>query len=200
MKKSPVSNQMMGSFGSPGAPNYRDGSQKGWSSERVAQTAMSSRRHTSLAGLTPFNSGRTLPSKWDEAERWICSPVSGYVNYNDNNIKASYVQPQRRPKSKSGPIVPPGNGISYYSNYSPTVPLMEGLGIKNLMAASPFSTGVLAPDAVSVHHFEVDSGVQCYFPKLTGIGVVPLSSAPRWSELLCDPSSPNYQGMVRIPY
>lgn len=198
MKKSPVFHQKV-----MGSPNY---SQKGWSSERVAQAAMSSRRHTSLAGLTPFNSGRTLPSKWDEAERWICSPVSGYVNNPSSTSRVTHAQPQRRPKSKSGPIVPPPNGISYYSssNYSPTLPLIEGLGlgVRNLMPASPFSTGVLAPDAVSVYHYEVENGVQCSCPTLTGIGVVPLSTAPRWSELLCecDPSSPNSQaqGVMKI--
>ncbi|KAK4262297.1 hypothetical protein QN277_027877 [Acacia crassicarpa] len=190
MKKSPVSNQKGGSL----APNYRDGSQRGWSSERVAQGAMSSRRHSSLAGLTPFNSGRALPSKWDEAERWICSPVSGSVCNNNNNTKASsHGYPHRRPKSKSGPIVPPPNGMAFYSNYSPTVPLIEGLGIKNLMVASPFSTGVLAPDAFSVHHLEVDNGVQCPCPTVGGIGLMPLCNAPRWSDLLCDPSSPNSQ-------
>ncbi|XP_054823600.1 uncharacterized protein LOC129321734 [Prosopis cineraria] len=188
MQKSPVWNQKGSSF----APNHRDGSQRGWSSERVAQGAMSGRRHASLAGLTPFNSGRTLPSKWDEAERWICSPVSGYVN-NNNNIKASHAHPQRRPKSKSGPIVPPANGMAFYSNYSPTVPLIEGLGIQNLMAASPFSTGVLAPDAFSVHHYRLENGVRCPCPTVGGFSLMPLCSAHRWSDLLCDPSSPNSQ-------
>ncbi|XP_028764087.1 uncharacterized protein LOC114722263 [Neltuma alba] len=187
MKKSPVWNQKGGLLG----PNYRDGSQRGWSSERVAQGAMSSRRHASLAGLTPFNSGRTFPSKWDEAERWICSPVSGYVS-NNNNTKA-HGHPHRRPKSKSGPIVPPPNGMAFYSSYSPTVPLIEGLDIKNLMAASPFSTGVLAPDALSVHHHEVENGVRCPCPTVGGIGLMPLCSAPRWSDLLCEPSSPHSQ-------
>ncbi|KAF7828727.1 Remorin 4.1 [Senna tora] len=200
MKKSPVccNEKVMGS------PNY---SQKGWSSERVSQAAMSSRRHTSLAGFTPFNSGRTLPSKWDEAERWISSPLSTYL-HNTASSKASssssHPQPQRRPKSKSGPIVPPPSGIAYYSNYSPTLPLMDGLAIKNLMPPSPFSTGVLAPDAVSLHHYDVDNGVHCSCPSsaFTGIGVVPLPRPPRWSELLseCDPSSPcsQAQGQLRI--
>ncbi|KAJ1419130.1 hypothetical protein SESBI_15401 [Sesbania bispinosa] len=95
------------------APNYREKSivnQKGWSSERVLQPTSSSRRQASVgvASLTPFNSERTIPSKWDDAERWICSPVSGYANN-----KSCYAQQhQRRPKSKSGPIVPPGTAIT----------------------------------------------------------------------------------------
>lgn len=186
MNKSPVWNQKGGSL----APN-----QRGWSSERVAHGALSTRRHASLAGLTPFNSGRTLPSKWDEAERWICSPVSGYA-CNNNNAKASNAHPHRRPKSKSGPIVPPPSGMAFHSNYSPTVPLTEGLLIKDLMAASPFTTGVLAPDAFSVHHHGVENGVRCPYPTVGGIGLIPLSSAPRWSDLLRDPSSPNSQGLM----
>ncbi|TKY70574.1 hypothetical protein E2542_SST06865 [Spatholobus suberectus] len=121
MKKSSGSSQKLGSFLSPGAPNYREksiGSQKGWSSERVLQPSSSGTRHAGVANLTPFNSGRTVPSKWDDAERWICSPVSGYANN-----KTPYTQLQRRSKSKSGPIVPPGTG--YYSNYSPTIPLRQ---------------------------------------------------------------------------
>lgn len=196
MKKSPVWNQKGGSL----ATNYRDGSQRGWSSERVAHGAMSSRRHSSLAGLTPFNSGRALPSKWDEAERWICSPVSSSAHNNNNNNNtsksSSHGNPHRRPKSKSGPIVPPPNGMAFYSNYSPTIPVIEGLGMKNLVAASPFSTGVLAPDAFSVYHHESENRVRCSYPTVGGIGLIPLCSAPRWSDLLCDPSSPNSEGMM----
>ncbi|KAL2348392.1 hypothetical protein Fmac_002392 [Flemingia macrophylla] len=206
MKKSSGSSQKLGSFLSPGAPNYREksiGSQKGWSSERVLQASSSYIRHGSVANLTPFNSGRTVPSKWDDAERWICSPVSGYAN-----TKACYAQiHQRRPKSKSGPIVPPGTG--FYSNYSPTIPLPQGLVVKNFMMGSPFSTGVLAPDAISLHHYYahdavfgprydfVNNSMQCSSPVLdqSGVAIPTVSSAPVWSELLCDPdpSSPNSQ-------
>lgn len=175
----------------------------------MTQAGMSSRRHTSLAGLTPFNSGRTLPSKWDEAERWICSPLSGYVSSTGSSSKVIHghqaQQPQRRPKSKSGPIVAPPNGIAaYYTNSSP---LIQGLalGVKSLVPPSPFSTGVLAPDSLSLHHYEVDNhGVQCSCPTLTGVGLMPLSTAPRWSDLLCDcdPSSPNSQpqGTIQIQF
>ncbi|RDX64813.1 Remorin 4.1, partial [Mucuna pruriens] len=202
MKKSSGSSQKLGSFLSPGAPNYREqslGSQKGWSSERVLlQPSSSSIRHASVANLTPFNSGRTIPSKWDDAERWICSPVSGYAT----NKTSSYAQLQRRPKSKSGPIVPPGTG--FYSNFSPTIPLRQGLVVKNFMMGSPFSTGVLAPDAISLHHYyahdavygaryDFDNSMQCdNSPVLNenSVALPSVSSAPLWSELLFDPSSP----------
>lgn len=204
----------MGSFPSPGAPTYRDKSlvnQKGWCSERVSKPTSSNssiRRHT-MAGLTPFSSGRAMPSKWDEAERWICSPVSVSA-YSDS--RSSHVQFQRRPKSISGPIVPPG--VAYYSNYSPAtaVPLRQGLVVRNLMVGSPFSTGVLAPVAVSVHHYgshdavfgyDIDNGIQySSSPVLNenGVGVVhsSVSNAHTWSELQCDPSSPNPQGNIRL--
>ncbi|KAK7406547.1 hypothetical protein VNO78_08174 [Psophocarpus tetragonolobus] len=205
MKKSSGSSQKLGSFLSPGAPNDREksiGSQKGWSSERVfLQASSSSIRHGSVANMTPFNSGRTIPSKWDDAERWICSPVSGYAN-NKNNC---YAQLQRRPKSKSGPIVPPGTG--YYSNFSPTIPTRQGLVMKNfMMGGSPFSTGVLAPDAISLHHYcshdavfgphcDFENSMQCSSPMLNqnSAALPSVASAPLWSELLCDPSSPNSQ-------
>ncbi|XP_020218243.1 uncharacterized protein LOC109801555 [Cajanus cajan] len=209
MKKSSSSSQKLGSFLSPGAPNNREksiGNQKGWSSERVLQASSSSTRHGSVANLTPFNSGRTVPSKWDDAERWICSPVSGHAN-----TKTCYAQlHQRRPKSKSGPIVPPGTG--FYSNYSPTIPLRQGLVVKNFMMGSPFSTGVLAPDAISLHHYyahdavfgpryDFDSSMQCSSPLLNdnSVALSSVSSAPVWSELLCDPdpSSPNSQDEKR---
>ncbi|KAK7331072.1 hypothetical protein VNO77_25284 [Canavalia gladiata] len=161
MKKSPSSTQNLGSFPSPGTAYYRDrsfGNQKGWCSERVSKPGSNSsisRRH-SLAGLTPFSVGlgRTMPSKWDEAERWICSPVSAYAE----SRSSSHAQLQRRPKSISGPIVPHGGVAGFYSNYSPAVPLRQGLVVRNLMVGSPFSTGVLAPLAVSVQHYDAHDG------------------------------------------
>lgn len=172
----------------------------------MLQPASSSRRQSSVAssGLTPFNSGRTIPSKWDDAERWICSPVSSSYANNQHQLP-------RRPKSKSGPIVPPGAG--YYSNYSPAIPLRrQSMVVKNLMMSSPFSTGVLAPDALSLHHYyaahdtvfsplydddddDTDNEIQYSSSELNqnGVALPSVSSAPMWSELLCDPSSPNFQ-------
>lgn len=141
VKKSSMATRQSGTFPSPGTPNYRHanvGLQKGWSSERVPLQSSAGMRNVN-AGFLPFNNGRTLPSKWEDAERWIFSPVSG-----DGGSRPSVPQPQRRPKSKSGPLGPPG--IAYYSQYSPAMPMFEGRNIKNYMAGSPFSAEVIAAD------------------------------------------------------
>ncbi|XP_060199424.1 uncharacterized protein LOC132627849 [Lycium barbarum] len=145
MKKTPVTTSRAGSFPSPRTPNYRHSSvgvQKGWSSERVPLHSGANRRQLNTA-LLPYNNGRTLPSKWEDAERWIFSPVSG-----DSSMRTSLQQPQRRPKSKSGPLGPPGLG--YYSLYSPAPPVFKGGNDGNLLANSPFSTGVMATDGLSI--------------------------------------------------
>ncbi|KAF8410073.1 hypothetical protein HHK36_002595 [Tetracentron sinense] len=144
MKKNSVSSCRSGTFPSPGTPNYRHSSvgiHKGWSSERVPLPANGSQRHASAA-LLPFNYGRTLPSKWEDAEKWIFSPVAG-----DGISRTSFPPPQRRPKSKSGPLGPPG--IANYSSYSPAIPLFEGGSNGNFMVGSPFSTGVMVADGLS---------------------------------------------------
>ncbi|KAB1220233.1 hypothetical protein CJ030_MR3G017057 [Morella rubra] len=119
-KSSALSSRRSGTFPSPGTPNYRQvgmGMQKGWSSERVPSHTSANRRQAVNSALLPFNNGRsTLPSKWEDAERWIFSPVSG-----DGVARPSFQPPQRRPKSKSGPLGPPG--IAYYSLYSPAMPI-----------------------------------------------------------------------------
>ncbi|XP_059636578.1 uncharacterized protein LOC132278728 isoform X2 [Cornus florida] len=145
MKKNSVLTRRTGTFPSPGTPNYQHtsvGMQKGWSSERVPLHTNANRRHVGAA-LLPFNSGRTLPSKWEDAERWIFSPVAA-----DGPVRPSFTQPQRRPKSKSGPLGPPG--MAYYSLYSPAVPMLEGGNIRSLMARSPFSAGVMATEGLSI--------------------------------------------------
>ncbi|AES94694.1 putative remorin [Medicago truncatula] len=194
MKKNSGPSQKLGSFLSPKEPNYREKNienQKGWNSERVLlhpTTSSNIRRQAYVAGVSPFNSGRTIPSKWDDAERWICSPVSS----------SGYVQHQRNPKSKSGPIVP--QGTTYYSNFSPTIPLRNGLVVKNLMMSSPFTTGVLAPDIVSLQHYyphdnlygaRYDIDDDSSVVNENGVAHTSASNAPSWSELLSDPSSPN---------
>ncbi|KAK7376904.1 hypothetical protein VNO80_02323 [Phaseolus coccineus] len=144
MKKSTVCSRRSGSgsanFPSPGTPNYLHAGaamQKGWCSERVPLHTSAARKQVGAA-LLPFNNGRTLPSKWDDAERWILSPVSG-----DGTGRASLPAPQRRPKSKSGPLGPPGAAaVAYYSLYSPAVPLFDGGNSGSFMSASPFSAAV----------------------------------------------------------
>lgn len=146
-KSSAVSSRRSGTFPSPGTPNYRQagiGGQKGWSSERVPSHASANRRQAVNAALLPFNNGRsTLPSKWEDAERWIFSPVSG-----DGGARPSVQQPQRRPKSKSGPLGQPG--IAYYSLYSPAMPMFDVGNVGNFVAHSPFSAGVIAADGLAM--------------------------------------------------
>ncbi|GKC93143.1 putative remorin [Tanacetum coccineum] len=52
---------------------------------------------------------KTLPSKWDDAERWITSPVSGSGSGVSNKNLGG--PPQRRPKSKNEKI--DENNVSY---------------------------------------------------------------------------------------
>ncbi|KAM5576555.1 hypothetical protein ABKV19_007419 [Rosa sericea] len=110
--------------------------QKGWNSERVRTLSNNN------------GGGRTLGSKWEDAERWICSPNLGLGNERSKDLD-SHGQ-KRRPKSKSGPIVPPG--VLYYSNNSPTNPGFEGGSLGNFVTGSPFSTGVLAADSVCLNY------------------------------------------------
>ncbi|KAL3505164.1 hypothetical protein ACH5RR_035005 [Cinchona calisaya] len=145
MKKTSVMNRRTGTFPSPGTPNYRQtsvGIQKGWSSERVPLHNNSNRRPASTA-LMPCNTRRTLPSKWEDAERWIFSPVLV-----DGPVRHAVQQPQRRPKSKSGPLGPPG--VAYHSMYSPAVPMFEGVNAGNQIEDSPFSAGVMVADGLSL--------------------------------------------------
>ncbi|KAE9588414.1 hypothetical protein Lal_00002900 [Lupinus albus] len=147
MKRSSVLGRRSGSgnFPSPGTPNYRQASvamQKGWSSERVPSHTNAARKQVGAA-LLPLSNGRMLPSKWEDAERWILSPVSG-----DGTGRTSLPQLQRRPKSKSGPLGPPG--VAYYSLFSPAGPLFEGRNAGNFTAASPFSAGVISADGLTI--------------------------------------------------
>ncbi|KAK4383440.1 hypothetical protein Sango_2775700 [Sesamum angolense] len=147
MKKPSTSTRRTGTFPSPGTPNYRHpsvGIQKGWSSERVPLQTSANRRNLSTA-LLPYNNGRTLPSKWEDAERWIFSPVSG-----DGAVRTSFQQPQRRPKSKSGPLGAPG--VAYYQLFSPAAPMFDGGNTGKVMANSPFSARVMAADGMSIRY------------------------------------------------
>lgn len=185
MKKSTFSSRRTaGTFPSPVTPNYRHGSigiQKGWSSERVPLPTNSNRRQLGAA-LLPFNNGRTLPSKWEDAERWIFSPVSG-----DSAVRASFPPPQRRPKSKSGPLGPPG--IAYYSLYSPAMPMFEGANVGNFVAGSPFTAGVITAEGLSIH-----SGGLGNYPVRTEPCMARSASVHGCSELLGQSLLPASQG------
>ncbi|XP_076939967.1 uncharacterized protein LOC143608965 [Bidens hawaiensis] len=140
--KTSVSSRKTSTFPSPVTPNYSPagGIQKGWSSERVNRRQVNS-------GLMSYNSGKALPSKWEDAERWICSPVGG-----DGGVRRSGQQPQRRPKSKSGPLGP--RGSVYNSTYSPQVHMFDGGNIGSLLAGSPFSSRVNGGDGLFVRYHD----------------------------------------------
>ncbi|KAK8596818.1 hypothetical protein V6N13_001426 [Hibiscus sabdariffa] len=90
------------------------------------------------------NNRKTLPSKWENAERWIFSPVSW-----DNGVRQSIVPPQRRPKSKSGPLGP--LGTAYNSLCSPSMYIFDGGNIGNFLGGSPFSAGVISANGLEIH-------------------------------------------------
>ncbi|KAB2076144.1 hypothetical protein ES319_A06G021100v1 [Gossypium barbadense] len=148
MKKSSVSTRKSGAFPIPGTPNYHQhnnltaGMQKGSSSERVPLHNNGVKRQGNVAGVLPCNNGRTLPSKWENAERWILSP-------GDSGVKQSVMHPQRRPKSKSGPLGPPG--AAYNSLYSPSMYILDGVNMGNFMAGSPFSAGIIPANGLVAH-------------------------------------------------
>ncbi|XP_019099400.1 PREDICTED: uncharacterized protein LOC104777615 isoform X1 [Camelina sativa] len=141
VKRTSVSTNKSSVFPSPGTPTYLHSIQKGWSSERVPLRSNGGRSPPN-AGFLPLYSGRTVPSKWEDAERWIVSPLT-----KDGAARTSFgASHERRPKAKSGPLGPPG--FAYYSLYSPAVPMVHGGNMGCLTASSPFSAGVL-PETVS---------------------------------------------------
>ncbi|KAH9616773.1 hypothetical protein KSS87_020815 [Heliosperma pusillum] len=160
MKKSTTMTvRKSGNFPSPGTPNYRGVGgnliNKGWSSERVAMPSNGNRRQVGAALLPLNNNGRVLPSKWEDAERWIFSPVAGDVGGGGSGRPSSCQQQQvvRRPKSKSGPLGAPG--LAYYSMYSPAMPMYDGGNMGGRMDESPFSAGVMMAEGWS---FRADDG------------------------------------------
>ena len=130
-----LARRKLGVFPSPCTPNYRQ--EKGWSSERVPLHGISSRRYVSSSTFIPFHNGRTVPSKWEDAEKWIVSPVPG------NGRPAGLPPHHRRPKSKSGPLASPFEMGYSYSSASPPMPIFDGAKIRNFPDNLPFLTGVL---------------------------------------------------------
>ncbi|KAK9756467.1 hypothetical protein RND81_01G099900 [Saponaria officinalis] len=154
MKKNTITTKKSGNFPSPGTPNYRgvggNAVNKGWSSERVAMPANGNRRQVGAALLPLNNNGRVLPSKWEDAERWIFSPVAGDGGGGGGSGRPSSCQQQhvvRRPKAKSGPLGAPG--LAYYSMYSPALPMYEGGNMGVQRGGSPFSAGVMMAEGWS---------------------------------------------------
>uniref|UniRef100_A0ACD5ZWH4 Uncharacterized protein n=2 Tax=Avena sativa TaxID=4498 RepID=A0ACD5ZWH4_AVESA len=133
---------------SPGTPSYSQrgtavaGYQQGWSSERVSLPSNGHARHPGGSMALPYNNGRVLPSKWEDAERWIFSP---------NPLDAlgrNSVPQRRRPKSKSGPLGPPGRFGAPYSSVSPSTSLLGSSGVGDQAVHSPFLSGVVLPEHV----------------------------------------------------
>lgn len=172
-----------GTYTSPGTPDYADNDfQRGWCSERVALPVNNnSKRHISAAALIPFSSGRALPSKWDDAERWITSPLSGTSAPRTPVVQ----QPQRQPKSKSGPLH--AQGLAFSPRYSP--PHVQLLNATGFMAPSPLTTGVLVPDGLSIHY---GAGIAVQPNPLRPAKSLRKSyNASSHTDLLCDSSLPN---------
>ncbi|THG00096.1 hypothetical protein TEA_012392 [Camellia sinensis var. sinensis] len=155
MRKHSLLSRNSGTYTSPGTPDYRDGNaggiQKGWSFGKSATAFKQQSEHISAAALMPFNSGRTLPSKWDDAE--------------------------------SGPLGAPGVGC--FSNYSPAMPVLQGgASVRDFIAGSPFTTGVIVPDGLSIH-YGCNNGAQSNpLLMLTGNAMARAGSLPGWSDLL----------------
>uniref|UniRef100_A0A7N0VIW9 Remorin C-terminal domain-containing protein n=1 Tax=Kalanchoe fedtschenkoi TaxID=63787 RepID=A0A7N0VIW9_KALFE len=135
MKASDASPPILGTFPSPGSPNFLDTSlgytRQGWSSERVPLSSCyyGKRRPTNLSSMLPHHSGRTVPSKWEDAERWITSPSSNSFLTN------------KRPMSRSGPIAQ--SKTAYFSNYSPNFQGFQSGkdGYSLALHRSPISSG-----------------------------------------------------------
>lgn len=184
LKKTSVLSQKLGNFPSPGTPNYRHGSvmgvSKGWSSERVPLPNNANRRQVGAAML-PLNNSRALPSKWEDAERWILSPVAG--DGTGRHSSCQQHQMLRRPKSKSGPLGPPA--VAYYSLYSPAVPMYEGSNLSFHMAGSPFSAGVMVADGLSFHE---RSGINRSFSNILEPCIARSASVHGYTDLVCQNS------------
>lgn len=171
MRKQSLLSRNSGTYTSPGTPDYQNGSEflKGWCSERVPLPS-TSKRHIGASVL----SGRALPSKWDDAERWITSPSPISASNVHRNL---FAQPQRKPKSKSGPLGP--QGLGGFSNNS------------------PFCTGVLVPNCVQLHYGSGSDGlvnnVLINNNADNGSAVDRIASLPGWSDTLSESSEPSSQ-------
>lgn len=117
--------------------------------------------------LMSLNMGRATPSKWDDAERWITSPVTVSL---DHPVRVQH-QPQKKPKSKSGPLG--HSGTTCYLNCG------FGAASNYMAAGSPVfaSAGAVFGDAVPVGF----GGSPANLPAENG-AIARSVSLPGWSE------------------
>ncbi|GAB4848981.1 hypothetical protein Ancab_003794 [Ancistrocladus abbreviatus] len=184
INSSSLSSHNSGVFPSPEMPCHGVRSLRiceGWSSERVPPSRYGSRRYINAAALMPFSSGRALPSKWDDAERWISSPVLG------NGIsRIPLVQSQRPAKSKSGPLGP--SGLAFCGSNSPVLPAVNDASVRNSVTVdSPVSARELPADRFSIS----DGGGRKSCP---GKSEQDLGFAREWLEMLSKLPYPISQG------
>lgn len=90
-----------------------------------------------------YSNGRTLPSKWEDAERWIFSP-----NPNPNNALGRSVPQLWRPKSKSGPLGPHGTFCGAYSCVSSSAQFLDNGRVGNLTVNAHYMAGMLLPEHI----------------------------------------------------
>lgn len=190
-----------GSFPSPGTPpSYRY--QKGWSSERVPLPANSSRRYMAGGAVLPFNNGRAIPSKWEDAEKWIFSPPVGSENAGRSSVPLPH---HRRPKSKSGPLGPPAY-MSSSSAASPLNPCFDSGRVGGFNGSSPFLATVFTADRGSCGSASSGRG--------GGVGgggggggrsssanaepyILRSASVHEWSDTMVESSLPSLRGTVQ---
>ncbi|KAI4381651.1 hypothetical protein MLD38_007708 [Melastoma candidum] len=102
------------------------------------------RNPVNTSPLSPLASGRTLPSKWDDADRWICSPspVSSHLHYDKDG--GGTPPPPPRPKSKSGPLGQPSTSL----DASAVARNIDSSSSSVNYCFSPSNAGVMAADEV----------------------------------------------------
>uniref|UniRef100_A0A1D1Y390 Uncharacterized protein At3g61260 n=1 Tax=Anthurium amnicola TaxID=1678845 RepID=A0A1D1Y390_9ARAE len=137
-----------GTLPSPCIPNYCHGGgtagyHKGCGSERVPLPSSSIRKHGSGSALLTFRNGRTMPSKWEDAERWIFNPISGEGDIGSPSVLMPH---HRRPKSKSGPLGTPTGTGSSYSSASLLLPGSDEGMVRNFTGGSPFLASLLVKE------------------------------------------------------
>ncbi|CAM8918993.1 unnamed protein product [Rhodiola kirilowii] len=144
LKKVSVPSHPPSTIVSPGTPSHQlpsAGMHKGWNSERMPLPHKGNRVGPALL---PLSTVKTLPSKWEDAERWIFSPASGDISHRQPVQQHQF---HRKPKAKSGPLGP--SGSAYYSMYTPVNPMSDRRSVGDLMAGSPFSAGLMVTNGLS---------------------------------------------------